>query len=498
MPPPLVPLSQSFEEDVGVGAHDMDYVEAKKNYGIKEENEVDAVDLDEDDENIGDQDVGGPTQTRMDPATDQVIKKYAKNERFCDVVDVYEVMPEKNVVSYNAVLSGYLGIGDFMSARKMFDEMVTLADLVTLAMKMGYSEDVVEGTAILNAFTRVGNFDRALRRLELTAGDRKLYFVGHAKLDDDGDLFYPLEIKFYDIPKRKWMDNIPKFKAPMLYSLVFFIDHRLYVFSCDDPCGGQPHFDMLNMNHLSKGWVQDAPLLRTGTYEDVVYGIVTNEQLRILQSSKWRSTATEREQAHIDKNIVRKLNPEEHREKKERKLFDDPNIAPETIVSVYKMNDLSHPQTRFKFNVNSQENYLTSCTVISEGISVIVVEGGKKSIKQYGKLILRRIDWVAAGKKEDDESYGGGFGLTLGSESHEINTNNDSDDEEQEKPNLWTAMGDMNAYIDKLYNHYVDLLDLSVPTNITPTVAPHPPEEPSSSKRPTYSGFHDYFYDLNY
>ncbi|KAM3340941.1 hypothetical protein P3S68_028576 [Capsicum galapagoense] len=52
-----------------------------------------------------------------------MLSRYAKNERFCDVVDVYEVMPEKNVVSYNAVLSGYLGIGDFMSARKMFDEM---------------------------------------------------------------------------------------------------------------------------------------------------------------------------------------------------------------------------------------------------------------------------------------------------------------------------------------------------------------------------------------
>ncbi|PHT93345.1 hypothetical protein T459_01227 [Capsicum annuum] len=264
-----------------------------------------------------------------------MLSRYAKNERFGDVVDVFEAMPEKNVVSYNVMLSGYLGIGDFMSARKMFDEMgernvaswnamingyvkvgrirkacelfnempernkvsytivisgcvgvnnvVTLADLVTLAIKMGYIEDVVVGTAILNAFTRVGNFNMALR---------------------------------------------------------------------------------------------DASLLRTGTYGDVV-------------------------------------------------------------------------------------------DVILEGISVVVVKGGKKSIKQYGKLMLRRIDWVAARRKEDDEvkmtmkmmvislstspyymrfssrtqvkhlrllddyyhstrigfvefvtPYSGGFGLTLGSESH--------------------------------------------------------------------------------
>ena len=49
---PPVPLGTPFEEEIGVGAHDMDYVEAQKNYGIEEENEVDAVNLDEDDENI--------------------------------------------------------------------------------------------------------------------------------------------------------------------------------------------------------------------------------------------------------------------------------------------------------------------------------------------------------------------------------------------------------------------------------------------------------------
>ncbi|KAM3356364.1 hypothetical protein P3S68_023078 [Capsicum galapagoense] len=52
-----------------------------------------------------------------------MLSRYAKNERFCDVVNVFEEMPEKNVVSYNEMLSGYLEIGDFMSSRKMFDEM---------------------------------------------------------------------------------------------------------------------------------------------------------------------------------------------------------------------------------------------------------------------------------------------------------------------------------------------------------------------------------------
>lgn len=127
-----------------------------------------------------------------------------------------------------------------------------------------------------------------------------------------------------------------------------------------------------------------------------------------------RSAAAEREQAHIDRNIARKLTPAERREKKERKLFEYSNTL-DSIVSVYKINDLSHPQARFKVDVNAQENRLTGCAVISEGISVVVVEGGAKSIKRYGKLMLRRIDWSAAVKKEEDDE-------------------NDDDDDDEEKP----------------------------------------------------------------
>ncbi|CAL5210291.1 unnamed protein product [Lathyrus oleraceus] len=116
-----------------------------------------------------------------------------------------------------------------------------------------------------------------------------------------------------------------------------------------------------------------------------------------------RNAAAEREQAHIDRNIARKLTPAELREKKERKLFDDPNTL-DTLVSLYRINDLSHPKARFRVDVNAQENRLTGCSVICDGISVVVVEGGSKSIKRYGKLMLRRINWSDFSKeKEDDE-----------------------------------------------------------------------------------------------
>ncbi|KAJ1283551.1 hypothetical protein BS78_03G137100 [Paspalum vaginatum] len=117
-----------------------------------------------------------------------------------------------------------------------------------------------------------------------------------------------------------------------------------------------------------------------------------------------RTAAAEREQAHVDRNIARKLTPSERREKKERKLFDDPTNTVETIVCVYKIRDLSHPQTRFKVDVNAQENRLTGAVVITDTISVVVVEGGKKSIKRYNKLMLNRIDWASAvGDDDADE-----------------------------------------------------------------------------------------------
>ncbi|PHT31885.1 hypothetical protein CQW23_28222 [Capsicum baccatum] len=52
-----------------------------------------------------------------------MLSGYAKNGTFCDAIDVFEAMPVKNVVSHNAILSLYLGIGDFMSARQVFDEI---------------------------------------------------------------------------------------------------------------------------------------------------------------------------------------------------------------------------------------------------------------------------------------------------------------------------------------------------------------------------------------
>lgn len=49
---------------------------------------------------------------------------------------------------------------------------------------------------------------------------------------------------------------------------------------------------------------------------------------------------------------------------------------------------------------------------------------------------------------------------------------NDLEIQPEKEPSLFTAMNDANNYMQALYNHYTDLLDEAVPTNITPTVVP--------------------------
>ncbi|PHT42415.1 Transmembrane 9 superfamily member 12 [Capsicum baccatum] len=66
VPSPPIPLGTPFEEEIGVRAHDMDYVEAQENYGIEEENEIDAVNLDEDNENIAETPAVGDANVRFE------------------------------------------------------------------------------------------------------------------------------------------------------------------------------------------------------------------------------------------------------------------------------------------------------------------------------------------------------------------------------------------------------------------------------------------------
>jgi U4/U6 small nuclear ribonucleoprotein PRP3 len=65
--------------------------------------------------------------------------------------------------------------------------------------------------------------------------------------------------------------------------------------------------------------------------------------------------------------------------------------------------DLSSKQLRFKIEVNAKENHMSGITVIVPGLfSVVVVEGGVKTLRRYEKLMLKRIQWNAPFHNNDD------------------------------------------------------------------------------------------------
>ncbi|PHT31909.1 hypothetical protein CQW23_28246 [Capsicum baccatum] len=72
---------------------------------------------------------------------------YAKNEWFCDVVDMFEAMSEKNVVYYNVMFTFYLGIGDFISAQKVFDKMV--------------KRNITSWNVLVNGYAKMGRMRKA-------------------------------------------------------------------------------------------------------------------------------------------------------------------------------------------------------------------------------------------------------------------------------------------------------------------------------------------------
>eukprot|EP00898_Chlorokybus_atmophyticus_P005252 jgi/Chlat1/5728/Chrsp38S05566 len=122
-----------------------------------------------------------------------------------------------------------------------------------------------------------------------------------------------------------------------------------------------------------------------------------------------REQMAEREAAHHDRNLARKLTPAERKEKKNKKLFGEREQTYDTQVAVFRVEDLSRPQNRFKVDVNAQENRLTGAAVMcTESFTLVVVEGVAKSLKRYSNLMLRRIDWTAtaegAEEEEDEEA----------------------------------------------------------------------------------------------
>ncbi|KAI9333725.1 pre-mRNA processing factor 3-domain-containing protein [Obelidium mucronatum] len=104
-----------------------------------------------------------------------------------------------------------------------------------------------------------------------------------------------------------------------------------------------------------------------------------------------------------DKYIAEhKLTKEQKRERMRLKLLDNTHIIVEACV--FKVSDLRRPQHRFKVDVNANQLCLSGAVLLHPGSNLVIVEGGNRGIKQYKKLMMRRIDWTeGAGEGADDE-----------------------------------------------------------------------------------------------
>ncbi|KAL1508722.1 hypothetical protein AB1Y20_004817 [Prymnesium parvum] len=118
--------------------------------------------------------------------------------------------------------------------------------------------------------------------------------------------------------------------------------------------------------------------------------------------AKVRAEMAQRIKNHEMRNQARKLTPEERREKKRRKLTNDPS-AGGTPVSLYRIDQMPNKQKLYKIDINAQQNHLTGVALLTEKCNLVVVEGGPKAQKRYRKLLTQRIDWAEMADDDDDD-----------------------------------------------------------------------------------------------
>ncbi|KAI1121186.1 pre-mRNA processing factor 3-domain-containing protein [Nemania abortiva] len=100
----------------------------------------------------------------------------------------------------------------------------------------------------------------------------------------------------------------------------------------------------------------------------------------------------DRHAKHIEANEERKLTKEQRHEKLARNQEKD--VAKGVHMLAFKVNSLANGQHRFKVNKNAEQHNLKGLVIMHPKQSLIIVEGGEHSIKQYKKLMLNRIDWT--------------------------------------------------------------------------------------------------------
>jgi len=101
----------------------------------------------------------------------------------------------------------------------------------------------------------------------------------------------------------------------------------------------------------------------------------------------------ERKQTHEQQNEARRLTQAERAERVAGKQAGD--AARGIFAAVYRIESLANGRHRFKIGRNAEQMALTGACVLHPRFCLVFVEGGHKSVADYKKLMLQRIDWTA-------------------------------------------------------------------------------------------------------
>jgi len=100
----------------------------------------------------------------------------------------------------------------------------------------------------------------------------------------------------------------------------------------------------------------------------------------------------QRHETHVQANADRKLTKEQRHEKLAKNQEDD--AAKGIHMLVFKIDNLSNGQHRFKIAKNAEQSALTGVCIMHPRFNLVIVEGGEHSIRFYKKLMMQRIDWT--------------------------------------------------------------------------------------------------------